>query len=214
MNDAQAHQLHEDPAHYIEPGVLWWAFDREKAQKRGSTLESIYEAVEPGDQRNHERSVVLVDEIDKADPDAPNDLLVPLGSGQFPVQEIGIRIKALHPPLVFITTNEERALSNAFLRRCIVLALEPPNKDRLIEIAIAHFGSGINEELYRTIATHMIKLRAVDHSNAPDFPNAAEYLDTVRVCLKLGITPSSKNKIWEIITNMTIIKPRDLPGGV
>src|SRR5256885_8960733 len=106
-------------AAYVVPGLLWWAFDRESAAWRG--LEDDYPAgfvaAEDPTPVNpmSERSVVLIDEIDKADPDVPNDLLVPLGSYQFRVAD-GPRVLAAYPPLVIITTNEERELPRAFLR--------------------------------------------------------------------------------------------------
>jgi MoxR-like ATPase len=85
----------------------------------------------------------LLDEIDKADPDVPNNLLVPIGSLQFQFTDTGgrsITVKGgKSPPLIFITTNDERELPNAFLRRCVILNLRAPGQKRLISIALAHF---------------------------------------------------------------------------
>ena len=99
------------------PGPLWWAFDPASARHHGTDPT----ATNP----DADRAVVLVDEIDKADPDVPNDLLVPLGSYEFRVEDEA-PVVAEHPPLVVVTTNEERELPRAFLRRCVILALEAP----------------------------------------------------------------------------------------
>lgn len=215
LNDAQAKVLHKDQAAYLEPGILWWAFDRESAFRRGrsSITEDYVAVIEPGDGVDHERAVVLVDEIDKADPDVPNDLLVPLGSGQFIVQETGIEVRATHPPLVFITTNEERTLPSAFMRRCVILVLDPPNESRLVEIAKAHFGDA-NLSLLESIANYVMKLAQKDHGIEQAAPSAAEYLDTVHACLELGVRPDSKDEIWKSLSQITLSKPRNPPGGV
>ena len=86
-------------------------------------------------------AVVLIDEIDKADPDVPNDLLVPFGSLTFEVTETHESVTAplSRRPLLVLTTNEERDLPPAFLRRCVVLKLHAPNQDRLVSIGRAHF---------------------------------------------------------------------------
>ena len=203
LNDAQANQLRKDPAAYIEPGVLWWAFDRDSAIQRGST--------EPVQHHMHERAVVLIDEIDKADPDVPNDLLVPLGAGNFVVQETDTSIQAHHSPLVFITTNEERVLPRAFLRRCVVLTLEAPNEKRLIDIAKAHFGySSERTGLYESVAKQVIAQGQSKHQAKATPPSAAEYLDTIRACLELGVEPNDET--WNDIFETTLLKPRDLAG--
>jgi MoxR-like ATPase len=205
LNDAQVNQLDKDPAAYIEPGILWWAFDRESAVRQGS--------IEQTQRHKHERAVVLIDEIDKADPDVPNDLLVPLGAGNFTVQETGTNVQVHDdPPLVFITTNEERVLPRAFLRRCVVLTLEAPDKERLIDIAKAHFGSSAeSDDLYASVAKQMIE-RQSKYQTKVMVPSAAEYLDTIRACMKLGVKPNDET--WNDIFETTLLKPRDLAGGI
>ena len=86
-------------------------------------------------------AVVLIDEIDKADPDVPNDLLVPFGSLTFEVTETHESVTAplSRRPLLVLTTNEERDLPPAFLRRSAVLKLRAPNQDRLVSIAARIF---------------------------------------------------------------------------
>ena len=91
-------------------------------------------------------SVVLIDEIDKAEPDVPNGLLEALGNGQFTPQGFGRPVVASGiPPLVVITTNEERTLPDAFIRRCLVLHLDLPKEPdkliaKLVERGKTHFG--------------------------------------------------------------------------
>src|SRR5256884_304531 len=121
------------------------------------------------------RSVVLIDEIDKADPDVPNDLLVPLGSYQFQVED-GPPVTAAHPPLVIITTNEERELPRAFLRRCVILALAAPDAERLREIAAAHFGA-LDPQLLDAVQVVYLRIRAqrIDAQEPP--PSLAEVRD-------------------------------------
>src|SRR5687767_783409 len=128
LNAAQAQDrvLGADLAPYVTPGVLWWAFDRPGALRHGKAVKAADSGQqapkEPGEQKHPAaRAVVLIDEIDKADPDVPNNLLVPLGSLQFRVEETGALVEtdAKRAPLVFITTNDERELPAAFLRRCV-----------------------------------------------------------------------------------------------
>ena len=92
----------------------------------------------PGSQpAPREGAVVLLDEIDKADPDTPNDLLVPFGSGTFHVTDLGRDISRQRPlrPLFLVTTNNERELSKAFMRRCVVLHLPEPDREWLAAVA-------------------------------------------------------------------------------
>jgi len=83
-------------------------------------------------------SIILIDEIDKADIDFPNDLLLELDENRFQIPETGEVISAKHPPLVFITSNNEREMPEAFLRRCLFAYLKFPDGDALKEIVRAH----------------------------------------------------------------------------
>ncbi len=85
------------------------------------------------------RTVVLIDEIDKADIDFPNDLLLELDERRFIIEETGTEVKAKNPPIVIITSNDEKDLPNAFLRRCLFHYIEFPNREQLIEIVKVHF---------------------------------------------------------------------------
>lgn len=89
--------------------------------------------------RNNQRTVVLIDEIDKADIDFPNDLLLELDEHRFVVEETDQEIRAKKPPIVFITSNDEKDLPDAFLRRCLFYYIKFPDRERLVEIVNAHF---------------------------------------------------------------------------
>lgn len=205
LSDAQVNKLADNSAAYLEPGVLWWAFDRGSARGRGLIQDGnprVPAASEPGEARSHDRAVVLLDEIDKADPDVPNNLLVPLGCMEFFVEETGTRVKARQPPLVIITTNDERELPKAFLRRCVVLNLPVPDRERLLAIAGAHFGSG-HRDLCEEIARHVYETQPPSAGRGTA-PSTAEYLDTVRACLEMEAKPGSAD--WEGIARITLWK--------
>ena len=134
LRDAQAQVPRARSAEpYIRPGVLWRALAAEDppgepAPRRGGRIPT---------------SVVLIDEIDKAEPEVPNNLLDVLDQGRFRVTELD-RWVCAHPsavPFLVITSNQERALSPAFVRRCVVLRLDLPKEDDLVKIARAHFGA-------------------------------------------------------------------------
>lgn len=84
--------------------------------------------------QNQQRTVILIDEIDKADIDFPNDLLLELDESRFTVEETGEIVQAQAKPIVLITSNDEKALPDAFLRRCLFHYVEFPNDERLVEI--------------------------------------------------------------------------------
>jgi MoxR-like ATPase len=177
LQDAQARELKPD-AGYVSPATLWWAFDP-------STANSFVPKAEQ-EQRPGTPCVVLIDEIDKADPDVPNDLLVTLGENRFVVEETREEVKAVKEltPLVILTTNNERSLPQAFVRRCVVLELAPPD---LVMVAETHYGAGeAATALYKEVlAKHQeIVTRMKERGLRP--PSTAEYLDTVAACRELG----------------------------
>ncbi|MBL8330506.1 MAG: MoxR family ATPase [Rubrivivax sp.] len=139
LADAQPGGKLGENSDYWEPGVLWRAYGWESAKDYGSCAQ---ETTTPA---GH---VILIDEIDKADSDLPNSLLEVLGQRSFRIPELNVPIQALpdsaNAPLVIITTNEERELPPAFLRRCVVLNLAPkPGQSYLSWLkqrATAHFG--------------------------------------------------------------------------
>lgn len=208
LRDAQARSEVEELTSYIEPRVLWWAFNPLDALRRGQPVSpnsNITEVTNNGQHNGVVRdyshpSVVLIDEIDKADPDVPNDLLVAIGSRCFRVTETGHEVRSELTPLLIITSNNERALPNAFLRRCIVHRLEPPNAIRLEEIANLHFPDEReqSQELFKELAAKVVKMRddAVEHGGPA--PSTPEYIDAVRACLELNIRPGDSAE-WQII---------------
>ncbi|MFL6255072.1 MAG: AAA family ATPase [Pyrinomonadaceae bacterium] len=220
LSDAQANRLNENAAHYVEPGVLWWAFDPKRAAARvagGGQVEN--RATDPGIAPAEAGSaadgaVVLLDEIDKADPDVPNNLLVPLGSLEFRVKETGALVEASRPLLIMITTNDERVLPNAFTRRCVTLNLEPPNEELLVKIAREHYGpdkSGVYKAIARRVLEEMSAVRdAKVVGENKHVPSTAEYLDTVRAFMDLGVDPETDAEAWRVISSATIWK--DNPG--
>ena len=225
LADAQADAIKEDPSWYVEPGVLWRAFDPQSARRQGPQADAEPKAPGRGG-RDGERAldygpdldstpaVVLLDEIDKADPDVPNSLLVPLGSFEFTVADtrepLPVRASRKRPPLVFITTNDERELPPAFLRRCLALELPPPTPEQLVAIAKAHFGVR-GTRLYARIADQIVK--RADDARGPrrGLPgaSAAEFIDAVRAARELDVDPDPKNPDWVKIVETTLSKPRD-----
>lgn len=199
LQDAQIHQLRGGISSYIRPGVLWWAFDRDSAQSQarqfhGDTGDGADH--DPNLGNGHDRAVVLLDEIDKADPDVPNNLLVPLGSLEFQVLETKpVKTPAEKAPLVVITTNDERELPPAFLRRCVELKLDAPKRERLIGIGALHFPEA-KKALLEALADLIV--------SSPQPPSIAEYLDAVRACGTLGVEPDSEK--WKSLVEVTVWK--------
>jgi MoxR-like ATPase len=200
LQDAQAEKLAPDFAPYVLPGVLWWAFDRESAFAQiARSRASDGSACEPGEYITGERSVVLLDEIDKADPDVPNNLLVPLGSLTFLVEETGEQVHASEPPLVFLTTNDERDLPPAFVRRCVELRIASPTSEQLVTVGEAHF-----ESASRALLAELAALFGAAGKGGPNPPSTAEYLDTVRACLSLDVKPGTP--LFEMLSRVTVWK--------
>jgi MoxR-like ATPase len=177
---------------YVAKGVLWEAFAASNAGVR---------------------MVVLIDEIDKADPDVPNSLLEVLGSGRFGVDELDeghreIAVDDNHAPIIVITTNGERELSRPFRRRCVTLTLRPPNADRLLEIATAQglASASPDREIATALASEVERLSKPEAGTDRLRSNAAEYLDALRTCLHLGVT-SLDSVEWKAIKDATLVKP-------
>lgn len=225
LSDAQVREkgtaLTDDD--YVTPGPLWWALDPASAAvgpKAGARRTDPWHEV--NENRSPSGAVVLIDEIDKADPDMPNSLLVPLGSRQFTVSETGQKVgrktagegsaPSSGSPLVIITTNEERELPQAFLRRCVVASLPEPDVERLVEIAAAHYrGEGTpfgpaDERLALELAQELDRARSEARRTAVRTPSTAEYLDALRACTALGI--DTEDSRWSMLKSLTLIKPQ------
>jgi MoxR-like ATPase len=220
LADAQIPRLLPDWT-YVQPGVLWWAFDAASAARRGQDPDNVerdeLDAVpELRDPREGAEAgapadvVVLIDEIDKAEPDLPNDLLVPLDRFEFDSPVAGW-IAAVNEVFVVITSNRERRLPPAFLRRCVQLELSPDSPGFFAAVARAHFGTRTDER-YEDIATEFIRYRdaAIDLSRRE--PSTAEYLDTVRACLRFDQAPGSER--WLAIVEAALWKSPDLPEEI
>ena len=112
--------------------------------------------------QNSHRTVVLIDEIDKADIDFPNDLLREFDQNQFTVEETGDVITAKQAPIVFITSNDEKDLPDAFLRRCLFYYFQFPTQEELVRIIQAHFASPdrqLSETLVDAAVDRFLQLR-------------------------------------------------------
>lgn len=181
-------------AAYVVPGVLWWAFAPATAAAR-TTAPDPNQGVPDADE-----AVVLLDEIDKADPDVPNDLLEPLGVYRFRTDS-GELVEAADAPLVVLTTNEERDLPRAFLRRCVVHVLPLPTRTRLREIARVQLGpDGPHGDLDAIVDV----LAGTSSGDQVDI-SIAEFLDVVTAARSLGIRPGHPS--WPDLLAATTTKP-------
>lgn len=126
---------------------------------------------------NERRTVVLIDEIDKADIDFPNDLLLELDEQKFTIDETGDTIEANYPPIVFITSNDEKDLPDAFLRRCLFHYVKFPENDLLINIVKAHFSTS-SSALIEAAVNKFIELRSqMEGGKSGKKPSTSELLD-------------------------------------
>src|SRR5262249_15046913 len=138
----------------------------------------------------------------------PNNLLVPLGSQQFIIDETGDAVAFsrinTNPPLIVITSNEERELPDAFVRRCIVFKIEPPGRDDLVNLAQEVFRQSepAAVDRLRSIADKLIEVRG------PKRLNTAEFLDVVRAINSLN----ADTAIWEQIIRHTTWTAADEAG--
>jgi len=170
-----------DIRRFVRPGVLWWGFNPVSALKHCETFTNS----DPNPPSYHENGmVVLIDEIDKAESDVPNGLLEALGSGRFEPRGYDEPVTTVMQPLVFITTNGERPLPPAFLRRCLVHDIRLPDGEALeklfIKRATAHFPNLEDGELVHVAAA--AKLVVDDRTKAKGIglrplPGQAEFVD-------------------------------------
>lgn len=132
-----------------------------------------------------EQVVLLVDEIDKADIEFPNDLLQELDFMEFYVKETKEFIKAKNRPIVIITSNNEKELPDAFLRRCVFHYIEFPSKEFMAEICRLHYPN-LKDNLLKQILNNFYALRAI--TQLRKMPSTSELLDWIGVILKSGIS--------------------------
>ena len=152
----------EDIGNYIKKGRLWDAFEMDQ------------------------RPVLLIDEIDKADIEFPNDLLQELDRMEFFVYETGETIRARHRPIVIITSNSEKELPDAFLRRCFFHFIKFPDAETMRDIVDVHF-PGLKRHLVAESLRVFFELR--DVPGLKKRPSTSELLDWIKLLLSEDIAP-------------------------
>ena len=195
------------------PGPLWWAFQWQTAEdllkgKEATTAGPVQATSEASSEKG---VVVLIDEIDKADSSVPNGLLESLGQGRFigPDRE---EIVAEPPlPLVIVTTNEERALPAAFLRRCLVHQLQLPKEPEKLAVWLqkrgrAHFGEKLSEGVLHKAAWMLIEDRKDCLRRDVSPPGGAEYLDLLKAVHRLGEDNAQREQWLERIGRFALKK--------
>ena len=145
-----------DISNYIRQGKLWEAFESD------------------------EQVVLLIDEIDKADIEFPNDLLQELDKMEFFVYETGQTIKAKHRPIIIITSNNEKELPDAFLRRCFFHFINFPDRDTMREIIAVHYPD-IQKNLVNEALEMFFQLR--DVPGLKKCPSTSELIDWLKLLM-------------------------------
>ncbi len=140
---------------------------------------------------SEEQVVLLIDEIDKADLEFPNDLLWELDKMEFYINETKETIKTKHRPIVIITSNAEKELPDAFLRRCIFHYIEFPTKEKMREIIDVHF-ENIEEKLCNSALEAFYKIREMDDIQKK--PSTSELLDWIQALMISGVDISNISK--------------------
>ena len=153
-----------DISNYIVKGVLWQAFE------------------------SPTRAVVLVDEIDKADIEFPNDLLRELDRMEFYVYETRQTVRATHRPLIVITSNNEKELPDAFLRRCFFHYIRFPDKETMQAIVDVHY-PGIKKRLLQAALEVFFDIREMPGLKKK--PSTSELLDWLKLLLAEDIAPEA-----------------------
>lgn len=129
--------------------------------------------------------VLLIDEIDKADLEFPNDLLWELDKMEFYINETKETIKAKHRPIVIITSNAEKELPDAFLRRCIFHYIEFPNEEKMADIIRVHYGD-IDSKLMTKALEAFYKIRGM--KDLQKRPSTSELLDWIQALMISGVS--------------------------
>ena len=154
----------KDISNYIVKGVLWQAFEQGKP------------------------SVILIDEVDKADIEFPNDLLRELDRMEFHVYETRETVRAVVRPIVIITSNNEKELPDAFLRRCFFHYIKFPDKDTMGRIVDVHFPN-LKKDLLREAMEVFFELREVPGMKKK--PSTSELIDWLKLLVAEDISPEA-----------------------
>ena len=138
-----------------------------------------------------EQGVLLIDEVDKADIEFPNDLLNELDEMSFYIPETRKTISARHRPIVIITSNSEKELPDAFLRRCVFHYIEFPDSEMMEQIARVHFPA-VEKNLLKDVLKQFYFLRQIDEFRTK--PSTSELLDWVQALIAGGVSPGKVEK--------------------
>ena len=188
LRDSQLNkQKIDDISNYIKKGKIWSSFESE------------------------DRSVLLIDEIDKADIEFPNDLLQELDKMEFYVYETGKIVKAKKRPIVIITSNNEKELPEAFLRRCFFHYIKFPDLETLTKIVNVHFPN-IKKNLLDTALKIFFEIR--DVQGLKKKPSTSEALDWIKLLLIEDLGPlelkEDKNDILPKLHGALIKNEQDI----
>lgn len=207
-----------DELNYVTPGPLWWGFHWALARSPKDGID----LVPPPQSENTSPEngvVVLLDEIDKADSSVPNGLLEALGHGVFD-GPAGLRIECQAiPPLVVLTSNEERSLPDAFLRRCLVLHLRVPQEKNALVAWLEYRGRGhfgpdrLSDTVLRQAAELLAEDRRAIERQGLAPPGGAEYLDLLRVVARSSKDPAEQQRHLARVAEFVLRKhPEDSFG--
>ncbi|MAE88930.1 MAG: AAA family ATPase [Pelagibaca sp.] len=185
-----------EPIDYVEPGPLWWAFSwgtarKQVAKRNQCEIQDAPTPPQPDTKRCDPANgmVLLIDEIDKAEPELPNSLLEALGAREFQVPWRNAAVKADVWPLVIVTTNNDRPLPDAFVRRCLFHEMALPELSKLEDFLFERGklqSTGAPETLLKHIAQMVVKDRsfAIENELRP-YPGQAEFFDLLRAATEL-----------------------------
>lgn len=174
LRDSQLASQSDDPdrishiENYIKKGKLWQAFESDQ------------------------QAVLLIDEIDKADIEFPNDLLQELDRMEFYCYELRQTVSAKHRPIVIITSNNEKELPDAFLRRCFFHFIRFPDRDTMEQIVAVHFPDLAQELLVKAMSV-FYSIRDVKALRKK--PSTSELIDWIRLLLVAGVTHDDLNDL-------------------
>ena len=160
-------------------------YDSQFGEGNVSDIKQYIKLGKLGEAFTSDKQVVLrIDEIDKADLEFPNDLLWELDKMEFYINETKETIKTKHRPIVIITSNAEKELPDAFLRRCIFHYIEFPDAEKMEEIINVHFGN-IDQKLCQKALEAFYEIRKMDEIQKK--PSTSELLDWIQALMISGV---------------------------